>query len=105
MLRERFGIYAELADESCVVFISTVMNIKRDFDKLKKALTRLDKKTTQVLNVEYEIDHTLIGRICERNIIIYPPGTLVVMKGERFTKDKLEYIEKIKKMGGEVIEC
>lgn len=105
ILRERFGIYAELADESCVVFISTVMNIKRDFDKLKKALTRLDKKTTQVLNVEYEIDHALIGRICERNIIIYPPGTLVVMKGERFTKDKLEYIEKIKKMGGEVIEC
>lgn len=105
LLRERFGIYAEMADPVCVVFISTVMNTKRDFDKLKKALLHLDRKQFWESKKESVIDHSMIDRVSEHDIIIYPPGTPIVLKGEKFTKDKLEYIEKVRNMGGEIIEC
>jgi arginine decarboxylase len=45
------------------------------------------------------------SRICAETICPYPPGIPVVMPGEVITKEALEYLQEVKKLGGFLTGC
>ena len=104
ILFEKHKIIIEMADISRIVLIATVMNKKSDFKRLKKALKELDGSKKVFHNEEVVIDRSRIDEIAQTNVILYPPGTPIILRGEKISEEKLVYIEKCKKSGGEVLE-
>ena len=105
-LSREHRIYIEMADMDSIVMISTVMNTTGDFRKLKKALRLIDSRPVRdKVSGSMMYDYSFEGRIAEKTICLFPPGTPLVMKGEVYTKAKLEYMQKIKIAGGDIIEC
>jgi arginine decarboxylase len=105
MLSERYGIYAEMADPENIVLIASVMNRNNDFKKLSSALRKIDRRAVCTNIKTPEIGHPETGKISEKNVFIYPPGTPLIFKGEIYSKEKTDYMQKVRSLGGEIIEC
>ena len=104
ILADRYGIYAEMADLDNIVLIASVMNRNTDLKKLSTALGTLDRQEfTGSKTVVY--DHSYVGRKAEKDILIYPPGTPFMLKDEIYSKEKAEYLQRVKNLGGEIVEC
>lgn len=126
-LRNRFNVQPELCDLYNVVFITTMDNIKEDFDALFNALViiheenkyrdelplknmRLDVIPEQIFlpseafsmqSVRVPLSESL-GRISTASVVPYPPGIPVLCPGEEITQHSIDYIEMILNLGGSV---
>jgi arginine decarboxylase len=126
-LRNRFNVQPELCDLYNVVFITTMDNIKEDFDALFNALVviheenkfreelplknmRLDTIPQQKYVPSDAFSMTSVrvplaeseGRISTASVVPYPPGIPVLCPGEEITRASIEYIDMILDLGGNV---
>ena len=126
-LSENHGIDVEMADLVHIVLIVTPYNRHSDFmylfHALKDIISGLGKRTdnrefpktpevsgevispqdawgkpTELVNIKMSV-----GRISAQTISVYPPGTAVVVTGEKISADAVEYINAVMAHGGEVI--
>lgn len=127
ILRNKYKIQLELANEDNFLAISTVADDEYGMNKLYSALLEIDLKLNKIetkaikydiievnniklnpreayfqnkktINVEQSINH-----VCGEFIIPYPPGIPLVVPGEVITQDIIEKIKKYKKLGIEII--
>lgn len=116
MLAEKFGIYVELAEENYCLLIWGISINEETIDILKKALTDIDKISSNLLlrknNFKYKVtkmpqcllsfkealfkDKEVVslaevdGRIAGDFIVKYPPGIPLFVPGEKIDKKILE---------------
>jgi arginine/lysine/ornithine decarboxylase len=126
-LRNKFNVQPELCDLYNVVFITTMDNVKEDFDALFNALVviheenkyreelslknmRLDvipnrkyapSEAFSMTSVRVPLSESE-SRISTASVVPYPPGIPVLCPGEEITKASIEYIEMILDLGGSV---
>ncbi len=114
-------IFAEMADLVYVCFIVTLNDTIEELDKLKTTLLSLERIGKRAEEVTEELPsvpfimsirravnekqvrlslYKAIGRICARDIGVYPPGVPVVAPGQMITKEAVEYIDNIVRAGG-----
>ncbi|WP_088043517.1 aminotransferase class I/II-fold pyridoxal phosphate-dependent enzyme [Bacillus sp. EAC] len=117
------GIFIELSDWAHVLFILPLdeqFNYNELINRIKNAtskLTRVENEHPQIvvptLNSEVIYSYALlkkkqktlkdlqesIGEISAENIVPYPPGVPVLLKGEIITKEHVDYIVKIYQFG------
>ncbi|OPJ55039.1 aminotransferase class I/II-fold pyridoxal phosphate-dependent enzyme [Alkalithermobacter paradoxus] len=122
MLRDRYNIQVELSNLCGVLLVCSIGNDKEDFERLKKALSEIDKfigkesiimpsykniNPVKVLNPRkaFYLPKTKIkirqsiGKISGEYIIPYPPGIPVISPGEKISEDIINYILSTKKLG------
>lgn len=114
-LREN-KVQAEMSNDRNVVLIPTPFNINEDYDKLLNALNKcniklLEEKVKPVYsNAEYEKvlePYEVLNKykrkinfkeaedsVAGDNIVLYPPGTPLIVMGEKITKKHIEVIQK-----------
>lgn len=128
ILRERFGIVAEMADFFNVVLIATPFHTPEDFDKLLSALKTLSLEyrgtpghkpslpawpeymPERVMPIREALfaDKRLVpvseaaGRTSGAYLIPYPPGIPIVCPGEKISADTARYISLLEKQGCQV---
>ncbi len=116
ILREHYKIEAEMSFGNCTVLLTSICDTQQGFDRLINALSEIDKagfaeeqkKTyiecpkpqTVLLPWEAELQDSKMlpiekaeGNICREYVCAYPPGTPVLIPGERITQQALSYIE------------
>ncbi len=96
-LEEQHGIVAELAGDKELILISTVADTDEDLQKLMQALGKVGQQ-------ESVPDRTVTvpcdpGSPAEEDIYVYPPGILIVHKGEMITEEAAERIRREMKAG------
>ncbi len=114
-LRERFGVEAEMAFADCAVFLTSVCDTQEGFDRLAAGLQAIVSENRQgvfkipypaaprpqavLLPYEAELMNGKIlpmpkskDCICREFVCAYPPGTPVLVPGERITAEILAYI-------------
>ena len=119
------GVQAEMAIGRAVVLIPTPYNNEEDFNRLEKAILKLEIEKTgekvaednnlhiidgyminpyQIINRKAELIDIkeAVGRIAKTHIVPYPPGVPLILIGEIITKDK---IDKLLKLLENNIEC
>ncbi len=108
---EEAGIFPEMADADHVVFLFSVSNTPRDFERLEDALagwyvsgeidrTALPPAPEQVVSPKEALtaprESRLLseseGLVCAQQVAPYPPGIPVIAPGERITKKCLAYL-------------
>lgn len=120
-LNEEYGIVAEMADESHVVFIVTTADDENDLTKLKNSLIELDHKSEPVkysekclssMPVEQENsampelsvylnggrDISLSdseGKKCAGMVTPYPPGIPLLCPGEIITREHIRFLSEL----------
>ncbi len=120
MLQDK-GIDMEMAQQTCIVGIPSIMSTQEDFDALLKALMEIEpqkSKTTYVTNkICYgervcKMAQASMGKISmavlehSENMVAadsvgtYPPGIPLVTSGEKITKEVLDSLHKSVQMGG-----
>ena len=115
ILKEKYGIYPEMADENYVVFIATVSNTKDDIDALESALTELGRekkppshKKGMPLPVPYikmpprdawmsekrSIHYKdALGMTAAEIVSVCPPGAALLVPGQLIDQKTIEYFE------------
>lgn len=116
ILEKNFGIYAEMAVETCVLLMASWANDRKDFHILKKAVKYIDSlpnrkaieqvkiqdvKTNMIMTprsvLNCKKEKVLLGeaisRIAAREVTVFPPCIPVFVPGEEI---KNEHIETIK---------
>ena len=122
ILSDKFGIDAEMADSVNVVFITSPLNKKTDFERLYAALASIStdlavrKEPHKVLppsareryidpqsafysDVKYLGISDCIGHVCAQTITAYPPGIPVLCAGELITTSHVVYFRHLKNIG------
>lgn len=116
-LLETWGIYPEMANRECVVFIITCNDTREELQTLGTALRRLEEYATQEHPLpcpalpESERCTTIReavfgekrylplregqGCISAASVAPYPPGVPVIAPGERITREILDYLRAI----------
>ncbi|MCR5416816.1 MAG: aminotransferase class I/II-fold pyridoxal phosphate-dependent enzyme [Pseudobutyrivibrio sp.] len=122
ILREKYEIETELSSFSYVLAMTSFMDTKEGFERLKKALLEIDKaitvgeikvpilyavtpnkrmelweaKTSAVIEIPLEESH---GRISSTMVCLYPPGAPVIVPGEEISNQSIEIINNALKTG------
>ncbi|MDZ8188113.1 MAG: aminotransferase class I/II-fold pyridoxal phosphate-dependent enzyme [Nostoc sp. ChiSLP02] len=134
ILDEKFGVTPEFPSQQHLTFIISLGNTPSDIEQLVKGFTMLAKEYRQP-NVTVKNDifqnfaRTVSSNvclspreaffaasetlplaqtcdcICAEIVCPYPPGIPVLMPGEIITKPVLDYLQKIKAMGGSIGGC
>jgi arginine/lysine/ornithine decarboxylase len=119
LLRERYGVQAELADVNNVLFILSLGDREEALDKLYEALCEIGltyaggdkslfRKTLE--NPEVIVSprdayyagkkivflKDAINEISGESVMVYPPGIPIITPGERISQQVIEYIEFLK---------
>ncbi|MBQ3519989.1 MAG: aminotransferase class V-fold PLP-dependent enzyme [Clostridia bacterium] len=126
ILRQRFGIEAEMSFADCTVLLTSICDTQEGFDRLVKALLTLDAENRDNIAVKRSIhappvpqqvftpaqaelrDGCMIllndaqDRICREYVCAYPPGTPLLVPGERITAGVLSYIRSVLYCGAKV---
>ncbi|MDO5018687.1 MAG: aminotransferase class I/II-fold pyridoxal phosphate-dependent enzyme [Lagierella massiliensis] len=99
---ENNGIFVEMITRNILVLIATVMDEKSDFITLSKSIKSFNlKKYLDVSKYKrfpdtYDISKISFnhaeGKTLKENIIIYPPGTIYLKKGDVITKKDIDYL-------------
>ncbi len=114
-LREKYEIETELSSFAYVLAMTSIMDTKEGFDRLKKALVEIDADLQSghitVPNIKVSFPKKMeiyeaksgdelsldlresIGKISATMVCIYPPGAPIIVPGEEITKDTIELIE------------
>ncbi|MEN8907703.1 MAG: aminotransferase class I/II-fold pyridoxal phosphate-dependent enzyme [Clostridiales bacterium] len=131
ILEKKYNIWPEMSDLFNVVFISSISNKFKDFNKLRKALINISKNTNienidfhnlnfnlknvfsnfnikiPISEIKYKegiyIDFSNSENQINFNIITpYPPGIPLINPGEIITKNKLLYIKTVLMANGHI---
>lgn len=115
ILREQFSIESEMAFGDCTVLLTSICDTQEGFDRLTDALREVDapdlapfpkqkilpvpkpeivfipaeaeQKTGQLISLEEAANH-----VCREYVCAYPPGTPILVPGERITDEILSYM-------------
>ena len=128
---EKLRVTAELPMLSHLAFIISIGNTKKDIENLIEAFTTIKKYASSSPNFfttspskilspsplelsprdaffapkkTVKIEKS-IGEISGELISPYPPGIPVLMPGEMITNEAIDYLTKIKKLGGMMTGC
>lgn len=104
ILRYEYKILAEMYNLKSVVFICNVFNTTNDFNLLENALKYISDLSHESFDIVYEKNYVSKnnfedflkknkGNKSDRNIYIYPPGTLFLAKGEKIDDEKFAYLK------------
>jgi len=117
------GIFVELVTGNILMCMTGIGNKRCDFERLVDALQEISMHTkgeydavkppealTKKLEMRkmperkrfVEIENAE-GRVCASSIIPYPPGIPIVCPGEVIDRDVIEYVIKMRSLGGKVI--
>ena len=121
ILREKYEIETELSSFSYVLAMTSFMDTKEGFERLKTALLEIDK---QIEDGAIEVPHIwnqhrkemepwqakakagtkvdlfrASGFVCQDEICLYPPGAPIIVPGEVITKKTIELINQAQKSG------
>lgn len=120
-LRQKYGISVECAYGGGLVCIANTAHTRDDLLRLKCALA--DMPTTDFVPMPFtplpseavltpreaffrDVEEVPIssaaGRICAREVLVYPPGVAQIMPGEIITAEMARAIETVAACGGEV---
>ena len=115
-LREEYGIEPEMAAESYVICMTSVMDDVSDFEALFQAVAKTDAVFNQSPSYEsggpipkavsrafysWECEdlpvvrcrpEEAVGKAAAQDIMIYPPGIPLIVAGERYQKEMVENI-------------
>ena len=96
---EEKNIYIEMISKNILVLICTTEDEREDFEYLSKILNEMDtKKISNLKNIDEKnfisLDNAE-GKILNENIIIYPPGSIYLKKGDIILKENIEYIKEL----------
>ncbi|MDZ8109599.1 MAG: aminotransferase class I/II-fold pyridoxal phosphate-dependent enzyme [Nostoc sp. DedQUE12a] len=134
ILDEKFAVTAEFPSQQHLTFIISLGNTAADIHQLVQGFTILAKEyrstnaTVKSYNLQdfsttfgtnlylspreafFAVSETLplaktCARICAEIVCPYPPGIPLLMPGEIITKPVLDYLQKIKVMGGSIGGC
>ncbi len=128
ILRTRFGIYSELCDAQLVLTMSAWANEKKDFKRLKKAVSYLDKLPRKLVEpacwdislpqamkpqmTPGEVRNKKTeavplkqaqGRICAKTISAFPPCIPVVLPGETILEEQIVTLCKLRENGARIV--
>ncbi|MBQ3425727.1 MAG: aminotransferase class V-fold PLP-dependent enzyme [Clostridia bacterium] len=124
-LSDKYGIDVEMADMNNIVLIATPWNKALDFAKLTKALGEIvggaEKRSRRPMILPPPVTDTVVSpscgwyaetelvpleeatdRIAATTITAYPPGTAIVVTGERIRNESIEYIKKLINAGAQL---
>lgn len=94
---EKQGIFIEMISEHYLVLILTILDTRKDFDTLYHSLKKYRPQHTFFAE---ETDwKKYIGKIAAENVMIYPPGSVIIEKGTKITKEHISDIIKNRKKG------
>ena len=123
LLMENYGIQAEMAIENNIVCVTSIGNVKEDFDKLLFALKDIKEKYAnmseipELLYYEYKANAAVspreafysdketikladsLGKISAQYVIPYPPGIPVLCPGEVITKEAIDFMTSVFERG------
>ena len=121
ILREKYQLETEMAGLNYVLAMTSIADEDEGFERLSSALTETDKACheTGLMSIEhipdtikekelwevknYDMEYVAINdainRICASEICVYPPGSPVIMPGERVTSEAITYIRDAIKTG------
>ncbi len=123
---EKHNIYVETADMYNIVLLLSVADTKEDFDKLLVALNSIKGANYNISKYEFDLYKIFsvpvhynmryvefakkislpieesIGEISGANVGVYPPGTPIIVQGQKIIYEQIEYILKLKSMGYEI---
>lgn len=124
LLRERYNIDVEMSDRFNVVAIATPTNTMEEIDTLFAAAKEILGSIEPADSIDFSLPPPPLermtareaffakgerlpldrasGRVSKSNITAYPPGTAIVAIGEEFTKENIEYITALKRLGAEI---
>ena len=125
MLSERYCIDVEMADASNIILIATLQNRHSDFISLYHALLKitesLDVKTENKELIKPKCPAGIIepqngmfarterirlcdaeGRVSAVTVCMYPPGTAIIVMGQRIGHQEIEYISALENMGAKI---
>ena len=120
LLREQFGIFAELCDTQNVLFMVSWGNTKEDFTLLEKALrfikelpdksripipippvfaahSHLSPKEVSLLPREEACAENAAGRVCAAAVTAFPPCIPILLPGEIITDAHISYIKELRR--------
>ena len=117
------GIFVELVTGNILMCMTGIGNKRCDFERLIAALKGISEshelqetavEPPQALTKKLEMGRIperkcfvgiweAEGRVCASSIIPYPPGIPIVCPGEVIDKDVIEYISRMRALGGKVI--
>ena len=123
LLREKYGIEAEMASVNYVVLMTSAGDEKEAFDRLKAALLEIDNdlefrkalpfKKPPVISEALEIsidenaDETPLekaeGRTSNEFVFAYPPDIPIIVPGEVITKETLTYLRTLIESGVNIV--
>jgi len=121
ILREKYQIETEMASFGYVIAMTSILDSKEGFERLESALLEIDKTLDygkveipnidvqpakeielfeaksgleRVLKDEESVNYISAGMIC-----IYPPGSPIIVPGERITEETIELINTAREKG------
>ncbi|OPL08799.1 MAG: arginine decarboxylase [delta proteobacterium ML8_F1] len=120
LLRERYHIQAELADDHNVLFILSLGDDEESLEPLYQALKAIGEEyhggnkfnfikrmknpegIVSPRNAYYANKKSLpldevVGEVSGESIMVYPPGIPIIAPGERFSQEIVDYIKFLKK--------
>ena len=123
LLREKYGIEAEMASVNYVVLMTSAGDEKEAFDRLKAALLEIDNdlefrkalpfKKPPVISEALEIsidenaDETPLekaeGKTSNEFVFAYPPDIPIIVPGEVITKETLTYLRTLIESGVNIV--
>ena len=123
ILLERYKIECEMAMPNFVLAMTSIADTDCGFERLISALFEIDKTLIPAKNSAFlsaptpkkafEIYHTgeteilktedATGRISAEFIFAYPPGSPIVAKGEKTTKEILAYLDNLSSCGAQIL--
>lgn len=125
ILRDRFGMEAEMSFGDCTVLLTGICDTQEGFDRLEKALLTIDRECetftrkaphptcplpeTVCLPWEAECSDGVLlplekakGTVCREYVCAYPPGTPVLVPGERITSAIIAYLRTAMQYGAKI---
>lgn len=120
LLRKKFNISAEYADNSNICFLVTFCNSPKEMKKLVYALSKFKKKKVlrqpslhftrlpqKALSPreaffsdgEWVLLKYCTGRIVQKPIVVYPPGVPCLMPGEIIEEEHIEMVQQLLNCG------
>lgn len=120
-LEDEYGLGVEAAQDNWVILMTTVADDIQTLERLEQALIQIDNtlnegtasiQTYQYINQTYELGRSprevhfshkkwldieqCIGKVCGKNVMLYPPGIPLVCIGEVINERHIEVITKVK---------
>ncbi len=96
---EEKNIYIEMISKNILVLICTTEDEKEDFIYLSNVLHEMNvDKISSLEDIDEKKFISLEkseGKILNENIIIYPPGSIYLKKGDIILKENIEYIKEL----------